>query len=175
MPSVEELERQLAEARAAEVKQIVSNSVPQHGESDPYAVTAWGQTEYDFVTPSGQRCRLRKLDPAELAEAGILDKVTRLPGVTAGLVEKSSGQPPAPEPDPEAMPDKETIRALVDLVNVLVPMVVVKPSVAPIPENDEERVQGVVYVDSIEITDRIAIMERSLQGLAKLDSFRKQS
>ena len=175
MPSVEELKAQLAEAEEAE-RRTVSNSVPQTAkaeQSDPYAVTSWGETEYDFITPSGQRCRLKKLDLAELAETGILDQVTRLPGVTADLVEKSSGQPPSAKPDDD-MPDRETIKTVVELVNILVPLIVVKPQIFPIVE-DEDRVPGRIYVDSIEITDRIAIMERALGGLVKLDSFRKQS
>jgi hypothetical protein len=174
MPSVEELKRQLAAAEAAE-QQVVSNSTPQQSSTpvDRYVATSWGELEYDFTTPSGQLCRLKKLDLTELAEAGILDKVTRLPGVVGGVIAKAEGQPPQPESHPGEMPSRETIATVVDVVNILVPLVVVAPRIEPLPAEGEERFPGRIYVDSIEIADRIAIMNRVLGTVARLDSFRQ--
>jgi hypothetical protein len=188
MPSVEELEAQLATARAQQEQRIIGNSVPEErklprredgtlGDGSKYAVTAWGETEFDFRTPSGQLCRLKKADVAELAEKGILDQVTRLPGVTAGVIATAEGQPPQKA---DTMPDRETIKTVIDLVNILVPMVVVAPEICPLPEpmadgSPGPREEGRIYVDSIEITDRIAIMTRVLGGLQKLDAFRVES
>jgi hypothetical protein len=171
MPTVEELEAQLAEARAASVQtNIPTTTIPQPV-VDPYAPQVWGSNEYDFTCPSGQLCRLQKVDVAKLAESGILDRVTRLPGLAAALVEKSSGLPPAPD----AMPDKDTIAAVMEVLLLLLPQVVVKPEIFEIPPDGEERVEGRIYVDSIDTLDQIAIMEKVMAPLAKMDAFRKQS
>lgn len=179
MPSVEELEAALKEARAAEELVQVSNSVKSEraqkpasdGQSDPYTPVAWGEDGYDFRTPGGQLCRLRDAPIEELAASGILDRVTRLPGLTDELIKKAEGQPP----ESLDLPPAETISALVEVVNSLVPTVVVKPKIWQLPAEGEQREVGRIYVDSIPLVDRIAIMERTLGGLVKWDKFRHQS
>jgi hypothetical protein len=136
---------------------------------DPYAVTAWGETEYDFRVPSGQLCRMKKLRPEELVEAGLLDRLTRLPAFAEAEVRKAEGQPPLP-----TMPSKEDLATVVEVLDQLIPMVVVKPYVAQAPKDGEGRTPGVVYVDMIELTDRIAIMNRAVQGVSKMDNFRQE-
>lgn len=171
MPSVEELEKALAAARIAQDQQVIANSVPQaeRAATDKYAATSWGGAEYDFTTPSGQLCRLRRLPLEELAKTGVLDRVTRLPGLTAELVTKAQGLPPSAEAE---LPPVEHIEAIGEVVNAIVPIVVVEPKVYAIPPEGEERVNGLIYVDSIDFVDRVAIMNRVIGPLAKLDNFR---
>ena len=186
MPTVEELQAQLDVLRAEQDPRVVANSAPaappeqaqeapSNGPSDPYAPTAWGATEYDFITPLGQRCRLRTLPLERLAEAGILDKLTRLPGIAEELIAKAEGQPP----QPEQMPDAQTVETITEVVNKLIPIVVVAPVISEVPDPeaedpaDRERVAGRIYVDSIDLRDRIAIMNRAVGPLVKLDSFRQ--
>ena len=184
MPNVEDLKRQLAEAQAEEARQARHNTqtviptfpnphaVQQPQQADPYAPVVWGASEYDFTTPSGQRCRLRKLPIEQLATTGILDQITRLPGLTAELVAKSSGMPPTPT---DVMPDTETVKSVIEVVNQLVPIAVVRPEILPVPAEGEERLEGRIYVDSIELMDRVAIMNRVISPLQKLDAFRNES
>lgn len=182
--NIQELEEQLRQAYAdargmqehvtgrprGEHVQLV-NSVPNaEGKPfDQYAPTTWGAGEYDFVVPSGQRCRLRKMQVEELAKRGILDKVTRLPGLTETVIQKAEGQPPEKVAE---MPSAETIKTVTDLVNELIPLVVIAPVISPIPAENEERTPGRIYVDSIDIEDRIAILNRAIGGLKNLDTFR---
>lgn len=136
---------------------------------DPYAPTAWAQSEYDFVTPSGQRCLLRPLDQQALLQAGILDKATRLPGIVADeVIAKAEGQPPKLN----KIPNAEQLGDLFGIVDIIVTMAVVKPEILPVPTDGGQRVQGAVYVDSIRLSDRMAIMEEALGEVKKLDSFR---
>lgn len=144
-------------------------SLPPSSPQDPYAPTAWLNNTYDFRTPSGQLCQMKKLDLAELTKAGILDKVTRLPGLTEGVIRQSEGQPPLKA---DRMPSKSEMEVVVEVLNVLLPMVVVQPKIWAPPEEGEEKVVGRVYVDSVDLIDRIAIMNRSLAGVADLDKFR---
>jgi hypothetical protein len=141
------------------------------------AAEVWGSTEYDFTCPSGAMCRLRKLMPEKLLELGILDKITTLPGVVAEVVEKAEGLPPRKA---DAIPDAQELRNITGILEVLVPLVVVEPKVFPVPVAGEDgvvpdRVQGRIYTDSIELLDRVAIMERSVQGVKKLEPFREGS
>ena len=183
--TIEELAAELAELRQRQSQghearqtdrgeQTIANSVP----ADPYAVTSWGSDGYDFTTPSGQRCRLRNLPLEELAAQGILDRITRLPGLVDDLVQAAEGAPPTKVAE-SLKP--ETIELLNEVVNKLVPIVVMKPEVWAIPdpadedEDARERKAGRIYVDSIDFIDRVAIMNRAVGGLKKLDSFRNQS
>jgi hypothetical protein len=137
----------------------------------PYAPTVWGSTEYDFRVPSGQLCRMKKLRPEELVGTDILDRITRLPAFAQELVDKSEGKPPKNDD----MPDKKDLQAVIEVLNELIPMVVVQPRVFPVPDNPEDREPGLVYTDMIELADRIAIMERAVSGISKMDNFRPQS
>lgn len=133
----------------------------------------WGAPRtFDFVCPSGATCLMRRLDVEALLEQGILDQVTRLPGIAQGLIDKAENAMPVKAP---AIDEADTIRTLVTMVNVIVPMAVVTPEVLPPPSNDEERVVGRIYADSISLQDRIAIMNRALAGLVALDPFRQGS
>jgi hypothetical protein len=171
MPSVEELEAQLAEARLRSQEAQNFNSVPTPPK-DKYALTTWGETEYDFTTPGGQLCRLRNLPIEEAAASGILDKISRLPGLTAEVVAKAEGAPPI---EVDEMPTAETIASLTEVVNVLVPMVVVQPEIHLLPLEGEERQTGLIYVDSIPFPDRVAIMNRTVGDLQRFDNFRNRS
>jgi hypothetical protein len=139
-------------------------------EADKYAVTTWGESEYDFRVPSGQLCRMKKIQPQELAGTGLLDRITRLPGLAEEQVRKAEGQPPTP-----AMPEAEQLKTMVSLLEELLPLVVVKPKLHPNPLNGEDKVPGRVYVSDVDLADQIAIMERAVGGVAKMDNFRQQS
>lgn len=136
------------------------------------AAEVWGSTEYDFECPSGAVCRMRKLTPETLVEHGILDKIATLPGYSAEVVERAEGAMPKPQ---DAMPSKEEVSTIVSVLEILVPLAVVEPRVFPKPAADEERVQGRIYTDSIELMDRIAIMERAVQGVKRYENFRPGS
>jgi hypothetical protein len=174
MPSVEELEAQLAAARANSTQsniQTVRNAIVPNASraqsSDPYAIGSWGESEFDFKVPSGQLCRMRKIQPEELVGAGIIDQLTRLPGLVQGEIDKAEGARPA-----DVMPSSSDIGELLSVLNKLLPLVVIKPTVLPNPEKGEPRVPGAVYVADIELADRIAIMERVTGGVQKFDAFR---
>lgn len=155
------------------VERVLSH--PSSPQSRP-AAEVWGSNEFDFTCPSGATCRMRKLMPEKLLETGILDKITSLPGIVAGVVERSEGQMPRKED----LPSKEDLAQVVAILELLIPMVVVEPPVFPVPVYGEdgvlpERVSGRIYTDSIELQDRIAIMERAVQGVKKLEPFREGS
>jgi hypothetical protein len=139
-------------------------------QEDPYAVTTWGETEYDFVVPSGQRCRMKKLRPESLVGTEILDMITVLPGHAQELINQSSGMPPGKLTASLA----EELPKLIEVLDKLLPLVVVRPTLWPMPPEGEERVPGRVYVQDVELSDRVAIMERALGGVKKIEPFRQE-
>jgi hypothetical protein len=141
---------------------------------DPYQVTSWGESEEDFRAPSGQLCRLRKIDPTDLLEMGILDEVSRLPGlVQSGPMATAQGKPPQDDNRLllDMLKDPTKLEGLMGLMDKLVAYVVVRPSVQ-VWDGKIERVPGQVYTDMIHLGDRMAIMEHAMGAVRKLDNFR---
>ena len=138
--------------------------------ADPYAVTSWGTLEYDFRVPSGQLCRMTKLLPEELMANGILNKITRLPGYAQELADKAAGTPPKKTDDI----DESDMQSVLEVLEILLPMVVVRPTVVASNTPKAEVPAGAVLVKQIDLGDRIAIMERAMGGVTKLDNFRQE-
>jgi hypothetical protein len=122
----------------------------------------------DFVCPSGQTCRLRKVSPEALLRAGILDRVTRLDGLAAQLVATAEGQPPTKA----QMPSTEDLELLLSTINLVVPMALIEPQVWADDAEVPDGVETVIRVSDIDLEDRMAIMEKALGSLRGLDSFR---
>jgi hypothetical protein len=138
--------------------------------SNPYAPTAWGQYDQELRVGSGQLCREKKLDFVELMGSGLLDKLNTLSGVVDKHVKKGEGAPPI---DPmKMMTDKRTAKQMAELISQVVCMVVTAPPIVMTPEKFEDRVDGVVYVDTVGITDKMEIFTYAMGGLTELESFR---
>lgn len=159
--------------------QTILSSPPQNREQDIADTTdAWlnPMEGKDFRTPSGKLCRLRELPIDKLAAEGVLDQLTRLPGLTEDLIQKSEGQPPSPG---QIVMQGQALVAVLDLLNKVIPLVVVQPEIFPIPDPEasdpEDRVRqpNRIYPDSISFQDRMAILNEAAAGVAAFDSFRK--
>jgi hypothetical protein len=149
---------------------------PATAEANRYVPTTWGQVDSEFVVSSGQRCRIRNLDLRDVIAAGLMDRLNTLQGVVDKNVKKGQGQPPV---DPmKMMMDKRVGLQFADLVDEITCMVVNAPTVHPIPDpkakriEDRERKEGLVYVDTISLSDKIDIFSHALGGLRQLEPFR---
>lgn len=143
------------------------SAVPAHS-GDVWATNAkhGDAEEFDYIVPSGQTCRLRKVTPEMLLPLGILNRVTRLEGLADTLVTQAEGQPPKLE----SMPTQEELELLLETLDLFVPVAVVQPRIYS--DNDPDAPEGAIRVKHIDLTDRVAIMERCLKGVALLDRFR---
>jgi len=169
--SAEEFARAREEGFIKPFEQTSPSPTPPQSYADTGRAWQQAQDGFDFRTPApyNHLCRLRDLPIDKLAAEGLLDKLTRLPGLAEEQVRKAEGQPPSPAVDPETVDMSELLR----LVNHIVPLVVVEPSIAPLPAEGEARVSGVIYVDSIPWQERIAIMNRVVAPAADFDNFRQ--
>lgn len=120
----------------------------------------------DFVCPSGQKCRMRVLEPEELLEKGILDRVTRLDGLADNLVQVAEGAPP----QKTTMPTPDEFRVLLDTINIVVTLAVAEPRVYQ--DDDDNAPDDAIRVSDVALDDRLAILNHALSGLKKLDNFR---
>lgn len=145
----------------------VGSSVPVRS-AQPSA-TVWASKKAageDFVCPSGQTCKLRTLSPESLLTEGILDRVTRLEGLADSLVTTAEGQPPAKP----KLPSEEDFKLLLETINLVIPLAVAEPTVYK--DDDPDAPADGIRVSDIELTDRMAILEKSLSGVRALDAFR---
>lgn len=141
--------------------------------TDRYAPTSWGVYDEEMIVPSGQICRVKKLDLADVLASGMMDKLNTLQGVVDKNVRKSSGQPPT---DPMKMlSDRRTAKQMAELMNEVVCLVVTAPVVVMPPERKEDRKDGVIYADTVHMMDKMEIFTRALGDLDQLESFREDS
>lgn len=169
--------------------------------TDKYAATTWGAPrEFDFQTPSGQVCRLRRMDPTDLIAAGLLDNLdfltaevlnNHIPRGRKTAVEKakekkaSVGKPEKTEEElktelmqkaySELLRDPNKFDNFKQTLNKVVVLTVVAPEIQAPPEDEEDREEGVIYADSITFEDRMAIFNKATEGASKLEQFREES
>lgn len=149
---------------------------PQAMDADPYRVTAWGQFT-DFTCPSGQRCALKPINLEELLTMGVLEDINALTGIVeADVIRPAQGLPPVNTE--KLLQNKGRIADVMRVVDQVVLSVVAKPSLTSDRDDsgkkiaEEHREAGRVYIDTVNIGDRIAIFNEALRGVKDLESFR---
>jgi hypothetical protein len=167
--------RKTATPRKKATPRLAPPAPPQEaaGNKDPYAPTAWATFDREFVTPSGQRCRIKKLGLTELVESGLQDKLNTLQGVVNKKMGTAKGAPPKAV-DPQALlKDKNTMSNFMGLVDDILVLTVTAPHIEYVPDNPGLRKPGVVYVDMVDLMDKVAIFNESVGGLQALAAFRQ--
>lgn len=152
------------------VRAYSTPTAPPSQEEDRYAPTTWGVLDEELRVPSGQLCRVKKLDFVDLMASGMLDKLNTLQGVVDKHVKKGEGAPPI---DPmKMMTDRRTATQMADLISQVVCMVVTAPKVEMPPKDPAKRVDGVIYSDTVDIMDKMEIFTHAMGGMSELESFR---
>lgn len=157
-----------------------------------YILTGWGRQVFeDLECPSGQLCQVRKPGVEKLISAGILDSADTLSTlVNQKHIQRVKGK--APEVDGAALlKDPRNMMNILNLVNKAVVHMVIQPTVLPItvlekdsngneverPLRDNEReeeINGRVYVDSIDMIDRMFIFQYATGGSLNVEQFRSK-
>lgn len=160
---------------------------------DPYAPSVWGQSlgtlgAEDIVCPSGQLALVKRPGVEGLITAGVLHDVDSLTGlVDSKHVRRVKGKP---EVDVKSlMKDGEQLVKVLDVIDHVIVHIVIKPTISPIWEQDEDgketplspekieegRKKGLIYVDQVDITDKMFLFNYAVGGTRGLERFRQQS
>lgn len=169
-------------------------SVPRDLGSDQskYSPTSWGSTGIgeleDLKVPSGQLCLVKRVGPQGLMEAGILENVDTLTALVTKMIEKSQGKKPQDRRRKgqdtneitdadviEIMKKPEDLRQIMSVVNRAVIYCVVEPKIHETPEDPKERETSKVYIDQVDLNDRMFIFNFVVGGTRDLEKFREQS
>lgn len=143
---------------------------------DRYAPTSWGRPDtsnepFEFTTPSGQICLIRRLGMDDILRMGMVDKLD--------FFSKSMSEDDAEKPN-EAREDeiKKSVLSnfgqMDDAIGAIVVAGVIAPSIQPTPDHAALKKAGVIYVDSIPFNDRVALFSEILDTEG-LSTFRKES
>jgi hypothetical protein len=160
--------------------------------------TVWGDSTpvgapIELTTPLGQTLLAKKVSIEGLLEMGILTMADSLTPLmeqhTKKRMKNGPSGPATAEVDTNAlMGDPNAMKSVMTLVDKIMPIVVVSPSVAlhyeevtvgkttvtrMIPQ--DKRQPGMVYTDQIDFMDKMFIFEWAVGGLQAMLSFRQGS
>lgn len=168
-----------------------------------YAPTTWGTRDFDFITPSGQKCLLRKMDPMDLIQMGLMDKLDFATGVVMNQHVKNSQmsnverikrerarrEAKAKGEDPNAaeqevfsdeawesvIKDPSKLINFKEILDEVLTISVVAPKMVIAPKNDDDRVDGVFYTDTVPFNDKVAVFNVLMKGVKVVEQFRDGS
>lgn len=142
----------------------------------------------DLTVPSGQTCRVKKVD------LQIFLKTGRVPNSLRKIIDQAmSGKEFKDEELLENLMnggDPAVLNDMIKLVDTVCLDVVLEPKLHPVPYPDEpeldedgdpipvpfdERDEDTIYVDEIDLGDRMFIFSFAVGGTADLEKFREQS
>ena len=156
-----------------------------------YSAPAWGQSVFeDFTVPSGGLILVKRLDFQDVIAAGLMDEFDQLsPTVEEKVIGPAKGKRPQDrktkkltkaqqaEADRKSMVDD--MPQLARLMAQILPVIVKKPAISSTYVQDdagkwvqiepEDREPGMIYVDSIPLTDQMAILEWAMEGINMSD------
>lgn len=165
----------------------LASPVPGVTDPNPYAPTVWGNRYVDLTVPSGQLCLVQRLELSSLIEGDAVDDYNVLVSLveTEHVSKKSRGSGKAPGKSKQAskhadaiLGDRDHLKKVLRLTDIIVQKVVVQPPIHPIPRDEEgnelPRVEGVVYIDSVADTDKAFLVQWAFGGTRDLERFRQE-
>lgn len=147
-----------------------------------YAPTTWGQSAEELKVPSGQRCLARRPDTAALAKDGLLHKLDSLTATVhnkhvsrkakGGKNSAKSQQMTEDIALAQLAKDPDKLAELLDAVDKIVILTVIEPPLQLPPDNWHDREDGVVYVDTIDLEDKMYLTNFAVGGTRDVAKFR---
>lgn len=146
-------------------------------QQEEFALTAWnGQMSFDVTMPSGQRARLKRPGIEGLVKAGILENMDTLSNlVQESHIDRVKPSRKSAEREKLAqniMADPERLAEALEIIDKVCLYVVEQPSLHKVPEEGEEREEGIAYIDYVMLDDKMFILNYAVGGSADLEKFR---
>lgn len=151
-----------------------------HLAPSPWAANAKRRGGFDHVVPSGQTCRIKPIPLEDLVLGGIIDDVDAITKIVDSDIAakiKPTGRAADAESNADAADGLKFIQSpaghtAIALMNKIVPLVVVEPTILPEPADGEERIEGAIYVTDIDLADRADIFSVVMAPTEKAAQFR---
>jgi len=166
-------------------------------QSNEYAPTAWGIRDFDFEVPSGGKVRLRRMDPLDLIKYELSDKldfvtslvlnkhvangsrskVEQIKAERAKREARAAGKDPAEEgiSVEDLLKDPKKFDGLSEVLDAVMLVGVLQPALQLPPAEDKDRVEGIIYTDTVPFNDKMAIFNKLMGGINSLEQFREGS
>lgn len=137
--------------------------------------SAWGGSIFeDFQLPSGDTCQLRKIDIMEFLENGILQETDGLGTIVQGHIKKATTipgkKPSADEIGMEVLKDRKSMGKTKDMIYMVCVAAVAQPKIHMMPDDDADRDDEKIYVDTVPFADRMAIFSHVMSQINSLKS-----
>lgn len=123
------------------------------------------------LLPSGQRIILKPTSLSAFLQTG------SLPNSLMQVVKKAMGDKTGKKADEAAaglMDDPKGLADLFEAMDQFVVAIAVEPAVHPVPEDESTRDDNLLYVDEIDLEDRMFIFTRAIGGSGEVQPFRAE-
>lgn len=131
---------------------------------------------------------MRRLGPEDMLELGVLENIDSLTTivqtehvgpamggpaeraklVAAAVASFDTSTPEGQKAVLELMKDKKKWTTMLSFINTITAAAVVEPNVFPVPDKSKghaPRVDGMLYIDEVDLADRLSIMQEALAGM----------
>lgn len=129
--------------------------------------------------PSGNTCLMRKVGLQVFVSQGMIPN-SLMPIVQAAI---TKGQPPS-QKDLEKLPSETLMNDMIDLIDKVTLFCVMEPRVHSVPIDDNRQIipigdprrhSDVLYVDEVDLEDKMFIFNVAVGGTTDLERFRQES
>lgn len=134
--------------------------------------SAWKKSnalDHDLEVPSGNVARVRRTPMEALVSAGVI------PNPLMRIVEESFSTEGKGDVNIKFEDlDAEQMTAVFELMDNVIVRCVIAPSVSPLPAEGEERDETRLYVDEVDMADKMFIFNFVVGGTADVEQFRQE-
>jgi hypothetical protein len=152
--------------------------VPAPDASEITPVSQWKKSKGSNINqtplkvPSGNTCLVRMITPEDFLTGGNIPDV--LAPIVNEAIRETSGKPPEAPQIAESLLASGDIHSMLKMVDGVVLMAVIEPALQPVPGDHEERSDDLLYVDEVDLEDKMFVMQFVLGGTRDLERFRKE-
>ena len=157
-------------------KKSINNGI--RFDAEKYAPTSWGQKKkveeaFEYKTPSGQLCLIRRIGMDEVLEAGLFNDVDFF---IKAMAEGENKKPAEPKDGDESMAVTilKNFSQLRETINKVLLRGVIAPVLHPVPNPPAEKNDDLIYVDDVEFEDAMDLFSEILDTEG-LSTFREES
>lgn len=165
--------------KAAAKKTAGSSRTTPRKQTGATSAKAWkGKTSmkpHELEVPSGNVCLVQRVGMESLVKGGMIPN--SLLGMVSDQLEKASKGKAMTELDEAQMmaqlqDNPEKLQEMFDMVDLITMQVVIEPKLEPVPEDDNDRDDDLLYVDQVDLEDKLFIFDWVVGGVGDVASFR---